>query len=89
VLAVVLAAGIIAAVLAPVPRLRRLTSSRIRPHLANIWSSVKTIATEPRKIAYIAAGSVLAQLLITAALGASLHPSGNRPASPQSSSSSR
>jgi len=61
-----------------VPRLRRLASSKVRPHLVNIWANVKTIATEPRKIAYIAAGSVLAQLLVATALGAALHAVGQQ-----------
>jgi len=78
VLAVVLAAGIAIAVVTLVPRLRRLASSKVRPVLVSIWSNVKRIATEPRKIAYIAAGSVLAQLLVAAALGAALHAVGQR-----------
>jgi len=78
VLAVVLAAGIAIALITLVPRLRRLASSRVRPHLVNIWSNVKTIANEPRKIVYIATGSVLAQLLVAAALGASLHAVGQQ-----------
>ena len=78
VLAVVLAAGIAVAVVTLVPRLRRLASSKARPVLGNIWTNVKAIATEPRKIAYIAAGSVLAQLLVAAALGASLHAVGQQ-----------
>jgi len=39
----------------------------------DIWANIKTIATEPRKIVYVALGSVLAQLLMAMALGASLH----------------
>ena len=78
VLAVVLAAGIAIAVVTLVPRVRRLASSRVRPVLVNIWSNVKTIAAEPRKIAYIASGSVLAQLLVAAALGAALHAVGQQ-----------
>jgi uncharacterized protein (TIRG00374 family) len=73
VVGVVLAAGVAIAVVTLVPRLRRLASSRIRPHLVTIWANVKTIATEPRKIAYVLAGSVLAQLLVATALGTSLH----------------
>ena len=73
ILAVILAAGIAAALIALVPRLRRLAGSRIRPHLLNIWANVKVIAAEPRKIAYVLAGSTLAQLLVILALGASLH----------------
>jgi uncharacterized protein (TIRG00374 family) len=78
VLAVVLAVGIAIALISLVPRLRRLASIKVRPHLVNIWTNVKAIATEPRKIAYIAAGSVLAQLLVAAALGASLHSVGQQ-----------
>ena len=73
ILAVILAAGIAAAVTALVPRLRRLASRQVRPHLLTIWANVKTIATEPRKIVYVLAGSTLAQLLVILALGASLH----------------
>jgi len=73
ILVVILAAGIAAALIALVPRLRRLVSRKIRPHLLNIWANVKTIAAEPRKIVYVLAGSTLAQLLIILALGASLH----------------
>ena len=73
VLAVILAAGSPAALIALVPRLRRLASRRIRPHLVSIWANVKTIATEPHKIVYVLAGSTLAQLLVILALGASLH----------------
>jgi len=73
ILAVILAAGIAAALIALVPRLRRLVSRQIRPHLLNIWANVKTIATEPHKIVYVLAGSTLAQLLVILALGASLH----------------
>jgi hypothetical protein len=64
VLAVVLAAGIAIAVVTPAPRPRRLASSRVRPHLASIWVNVKKIATEPRKITYIATGSVLARIAL-------------------------
>jgi len=78
VLAVVLAAGIAIAVVTLVPRVRRLASSRVRPVLVNIWSNVKTIAAEPRKIAYIASGSELGQLLVAAALGAALHAVGQQ-----------
>jgi glycosyltransferase 2 family protein len=78
ILAIILAAGIAAALTALVPRLRRLASRQIRPHLLTIWANVKTIATEPRKIVYVLAGSTLAQLLVVLALGASLHAVGAR-----------
>ena len=49
------------------------SSARVRPHLVSIWTNLKVIATTPRKIFYVMAGSVLAQLLVAFALGASLH----------------
>ena len=73
VLGVVLAAGIAAALVALIPRLRRLARARVRPHLVSIWSNVKVIADTPRKIVYVLSGSALAQLLVAFALGASLH----------------
>ncbi len=78
VIGAVLAAGILIVLITAVPRLRRLASSRIRPHLVNIWANIKTIAAEPRKVFYVLAGSVLAQLFVAMALGASLHAVGQR-----------
>jgi uncharacterized membrane protein YbhN (UPF0104 family) len=75
---VVLAAGIAAAVITVIPRLRRLTSARVRPHLVHIWADIKSIAAEPRKIIYVLAGSVLSQLLVALALGAALHAVGEK-----------
>jgi uncharacterized protein (TIRG00374 family) len=73
ILAVIIAAGIAAALIALVPRIRRLASGQVRPHLVNIWANVKTIATEPHKIVYVLGGTTLSQLLSVLALGASLH----------------
>jgi uncharacterized membrane protein YbhN (UPF0104 family) len=78
VIAVILAVGIALALIALVPRLRRLASRQIRPHLLTIWVNIKVIATEPRKIFYVLAGSTLAQLLVILALGASLHAVGEQ-----------
>ncbi|HLK72091.1 MAG TPA: lysylphosphatidylglycerol synthase transmembrane domain-containing protein [Streptosporangiaceae bacterium] len=78
ILAVIAAAGIAAALISLVPRLRRLASQRIRPYLLSIWANIKAIATEPRKIVYVLAGSALAQLVIVFALGAALHAVGAR-----------
>ena len=78
VLAVILAAGIALALVGLVPRLRRMATRQIRPHLLNIWANIKAIAAEPRKIFYVLAGSILAQLFVILALGASLHAVGER-----------
>jgi uncharacterized protein (TIRG00374 family) len=78
VVGVILAAGIAAALITLVPRLRRLASARVRPHLVQIWADVKAIATEPRKIVYILVGSVLGQILVALALGAALHAVGEK-----------
>ena len=78
VLAVILAVGIALTLVGVVPRLRRMAVSQIRPHLLNIWTNIKAIATEPRKIFYVLAGSILAQLFVILALGASLHAVGEQ-----------
>jgi uncharacterized protein (TIRG00374 family) len=78
VLVVILAAGIAAALVTLIPRLRRLARARVQPHLRSIWANVKVIAATPRKIVYVLAGSVLAQLLVAFALGASLHAVGQQ-----------
>ena len=78
VVGVVLAAGISAAMVTLIPRLRRLASTRVRPHLVRIWADFKAVATEPRKIFYVLAGSVLGQILVALALGAALHAVGER-----------
>jgi glycosyltransferase 2 family protein len=78
VLAVILAVGIALTLVGLVPRLRRMATRQIRPHLLNIWTNIKAIATEPRKIFYVLAGSVLAQLFVVLALGASLHAVGEQ-----------
>jgi uncharacterized protein (TIRG00374 family) len=70
---VALAAGIAATLIILIPRFRQLASTRVRPHLVNIWADLKAIATEPRKIVYVLAGSVLSQIFVALALGASLH----------------
>ena len=73
VIAVILAVGVTLALIGLVPRLRRMASRQIRPHLLTIWVNIKAIATEPRKIFYVLAGATLAQLLVILSLGASLH----------------
>ena len=73
VIAVILAVGVTLALIGLVPRLRRMASRQIRPHLLTIWVNIKAIATEPRKIFYVLAGATLSQLLVIMALGASLH----------------
>ena len=78
VIAVIIAAGIALAVIGLVPRLRRLASRRVRPHLVSVWTNIKAIAVEPRKIVYVLSGSVLSQLLVALSLGASLHAVGQQ-----------
>jgi glycosyltransferase 2 family protein len=78
VIGVVVAAGLATVAISLVPRLRRLAKARVWPHLVSIWANIKTIATEPRKLVYILAGSILAQLFVAMALGASLHAVGQR-----------
>jgi uncharacterized protein (TIRG00374 family) len=73
VIIVILAVAVVAAVVTLVPRVRRLATERARPHLITIWTDLKAIATEPRKIVYVLAGATISQLLIALCLGATLH----------------
>ena len=75
---VIFLAGVVAAVVALVPRIRRLASQKVRPHLVSIWANVKTIATEPRKIVYVVAGATGTQLLVALSLGCALRAVGQR-----------
>jgi uncharacterized protein (TIRG00374 family) len=72
-LGVVLLVAIVAAVVALVPKVRRLATEKARPHLVTIWKDVKEIAVEPRKVVYVLCGSAGSQILIALCLGASLH----------------
>src|SRR5690349_11870908 len=73
VIGIVVLAGVLAAVVMLVPRIRRLASQQVRPHLVTIWTDLKAIASQPRKIVYVLAGSTASQLFIALCLGASLH----------------
>ena len=78
IIGILLAAGVAATLITVIPRLRRLASARVRPHLVRIWADLKTIATEPRKIVYVLTGSVLGQIFVALALGAALHAVGEQ-----------
>ena len=78
IIGVVLAGGIAATLITLIPRLRQLASARVRPHLVRIWTDLKIVSAEPRKITYVVAGSVLTPLLSAMALGASLHAVGEK-----------
>jgi uncharacterized membrane protein YbhN (UPF0104 family) len=78
IIGILLAAGVAATLITVIPRLRRLATARVRPHLVRIWAGLKTIATEPRKIVYVLAGSVLGQVFVALALGAALHAIGEQ-----------
>jgi glycosyltransferase 2 family protein len=73
VLICVLVIAVVVAVVTLVPRVRRLATERARPHLVTMWKDVKTLAVEPRKIAYVLGGSLGSQVFIALCLGASLH----------------
>jgi len=75
---VIIAVGVAVSLVTLIPRLRRLASARVRPHLVQMWADVKTIATEPRKIVYVLAGSLMSQLFVAFALGAALHAVGEQ-----------
>jgi glycosyltransferase 2 family protein len=73
ILLVIIAVGVLAAVVALVPRVRRLLADKARPHLVTMWHDIKEITTEPRKAFAILAGCLGSQVFIALSLGASLH----------------
>jgi uncharacterized membrane protein YbhN (UPF0104 family) len=73
VLGIVLAVGILAAVAALVPRIRRLLADKARPHVVAMWSDIKEITTEPRKAFAVLAGCLGSQVFIALSMGAALH----------------
>jgi uncharacterized membrane protein YbhN (UPF0104 family) len=73
VLGIVLVVGILAAVAALVPRIRRLLADKARPHVVAMWSDIKEITTEPRKAFAVLAGCLGSQVFIALSMGAALH----------------
>lgn len=60
-----------------VPRLRRLTASKVRPRLSAVWSDARVVFTEPRKVAQLVGGATATQLLVALALAASIRAFGD------------
>ncbi len=78
ILLVIIAVAVLAAVIALVPRVRRLLAEKARPHLVTMWHDVKEITTEPRKAFAILAGCLGSQVFIALSLGVSLHSVGEQ-----------
>ena len=78
ILAIILAAGVAAALIALVPRLRRLASRQIRPHLLTSGPTSRPSPPSRARSSTCSAASTLAQLLVILALGTSLHAVGQR-----------
>jgi len=73
VLIVVVAVGVLLAVVLAVPRWRRLAADKIAPRAHEVVAHFKVLAGRPAKIVEIFGGQVVAQLVVALALGAALH----------------
>jgi undecaprenyl-diphosphatase len=77
ILAVVVAAALVAGLALAVPRLRRRAADRLRPKVSDIWGNLKEIASSPRKLLLLLAGSFALELLVAMALSVSLRAFGD------------
>ena len=73
VLAVVCGIGIALGVVLFVPRIRSVVAKELAPKATEIKAHLVELSQRPRKLASVFGGSVASQLLVAAALGASLH----------------
>ena len=73
VLIIVVAVGVLLAVVLAVPRWRRLAADKIAPRAHEVVAHFKVLAGRPAKIVEIFGGQVVAQLVVALALGAALH----------------
>jgi glycosyltransferase 2 family protein len=77
ILAVVVAAALVAGLALAVPRLRRLAAAKLRPKARDIWGNLKEVASSPRKLTLLVAGSFALELLVATALSVSLRAFGD------------
>ncbi len=77
ILAVVVAVAIVAGLVLGVPRFRRLAASKLLPRLRDVWSNLAQVASSPRKLVLLLAGSLASELLVAMALSVSLRAFGD------------
>jgi uncharacterized membrane protein YbhN (UPF0104 family) len=77
ILAIVVAAALVGGVALAVPRLRRRAADTLRPKVSDIWGNLKEIASSPRKLLLLLAGSFALELLVAMALSVSLRAFGD------------
>ena len=77
ILAVVVAAAVVIGLLLAVPRLRGLAASKLVPRLRDVWGNLARVASSPRKLTLLIAGSFAQEVLIAMALSVSLRAFGD------------
>ncbi|HEX4246175.1 MAG TPA: lysylphosphatidylglycerol synthase transmembrane domain-containing protein, partial [Acidimicrobiales bacterium] len=78
ILAIVVGVGVLAGVVWFVPKVRKLSVSKVKPHVVSAWESLKSLAHQPRKLVAMFLGNIGAQLFTALALGAALHAFGSQ-----------
>ena len=72
ILAVVVIVALVAGLALAVPRLRRLAAEKVLPKVRDIWGNLKQVASAPRKLVMLVAGSFAQELIVAMALSVSL-----------------
>ena len=72
ILAVVVLVALVAGVALAVPRLRRLAAEKLRPKARDVWANLMQVASSPRKLVLLLAGSLGGELVVAMALSVSL-----------------
>jgi uncharacterized protein (TIRG00374 family) len=77
ILAVVVLVAVVVGLALAVPRLRKLAADKARPKLRSIWDNLKEVASSPRKLVLLVAGSFGVELAVAMALSVSLRAFGD------------
>ena len=72
ILAAVVVVALVAGLALAVPRLRRLAAEKVLPKVRDIWGNLKQVASSPRTLVLLVAGSFAQELIVAMALSVSL-----------------
>jgi uncharacterized protein (TIRG00374 family) len=77
ILAIVVVVAVVVGLALAVPRLRKLAANKMRPKVRDIWGNFTQVASSPRKLVLLVAGSFAGELFVAMALSVSLRAFGD------------
>jgi uncharacterized protein (TIRG00374 family) len=77
ILAIVVVVAVVVGLALAVPRLRKLAADKMRPKVRDIWGNFTQVASSPRKLVLLVAGSFAGELFVAMALSVSLRAFGD------------